>query len=275
MKRHPRFGVAAGLAAALLLTACGGDDDATAADDNGDADNSAAVEEDLALISDGTLSVCSDVPYAPFEFEDADAPSGFSGFDIDLMQAIADNLGLELEVQITGFDAIESGAALTADQCDVAASAMTISEARAENLGFTEPYHEVDQSLLVSTDSGAASLDDFADLTLGVQGATTGEAYAEENAPTEPVAYDDDGLLWQAIQGGVIDGILQDEPVNAVHADEDGYEIVEVFETDEEYGFAVKVEGKEALLAALNDQLGEMRADGTYDEIFGTYFAES
>lgn len=265
MKRHPRRGLlAAFAAAALLLTACG--------DDNGDV---SPAGDDLGLISPGTLTVCTDAPYAPFEFEDPDAPSGYSGFDIDLMQAIADNLDLELSVLLQGFDALESGTALAADQCDIAASAMTITEQRAENLGFSDPYYDSLQSLLVSTEAGLASLDEFSGRNLGVQGATTGAAYAEENAPdgAQIIEFPGDAELWQAMQAGNIDGILQDLPVNIEHADTDGYEIVEEFDTGEQYGFAVKREGKDALLEAVNEQLAQLREDGTYDEIYNEYFA--
>ncbi len=104
--------------------------------------------EGLELISDGTLVVCSDIPYAPFEFEE---DGEFTGFDIELMRAIATKLGLELEVKAIGFDPIQSGTALNSDQCDVAASAMTITEEREENLDFTDGYYDAKQSLLVAT----------------------------------------------------------------------------------------------------------------------------
>lgn len=277
MRPHTRFGVAAGLTATLLLAACGGDDDETTTEadeaEEGEAEEGEAAE-DLSLINEGTLTVCSDIPYAPFEFEDPDAETGFSGFDIDLMHEIAHNLDLELEVLVTGFDAIESGTALSADTCDIAASAMTITEEREENLNFSDPYYDSLQSLLVSTEAGVSSLDEFGGRPLGVQGATTGSEYAYENAPedTDIIEYPDDGVMWQAMQAGEIDGILQDLPVNVEHAKEEGYELVEEFDTGEQYGFAVKEEGKEALLEAVNSQLSELRDNGTYDEIYNSYF---
>jgi polar amino acid transport system substrate-binding protein len=257
---------------ALALTACGDDDGDTT--DTGDGDTPDAA--DLALIDDGVLTVCSDLPYAVFEFEDADAPSGYSGFDIDLVQEMADRLELDLEVIVTSFDAIESGAAMAADQCDLAASAMTITEERAANIAFSDPYFETGQSLLVPTGSDATTLADFGGLTLGVQGATTGEDYATENAPegTEIVGMPDDPTLRQAIEGGTIQGILQDFDTNLTITDElEGYEIAEVYDTGEEYGFGMKVEGQEALLEQVNELLADMRGDGTYDEIHSRYFS--
>lgn len=258
---------------ALALTACGDDDngDSTETENGG-----AAAGEDLDLVNEGTLTVCSDLPYAVFEFEDESAPSGYSGFDIDIMQEMADRLELELEVIVTAFDAIESGSAMAADQCDIAASAMTITEERAENIAFSDPYFETGQSLLVPTESGLTSLDELAGMTIGVQEATTGQDYATENAPsdTEIVGMPDDPTLRQAIEAGTIDAILQDFVTNVTITQElEGYELAEEFATDEEYGFGMRPEGKEALLEAVNGLLADMREDGTYDELYEQYFS--
>lgn len=250
---------AAVAAIALTAAACGGSDDPAA---EGDA---AAYE----LVQDGTLTVCTDAPYPPFEFEDADAPSGFSGFDIDLVQEMVDLEGLELNVVVTSFDAIQSGTALAADSCDMAASAMTINDEREENVDFLDPYFDADQSLLSTTD-GPATLDDVT--ALGVQGDTTGAAYAEENFDGEITEYPDGAALRTALEAGNIEAILQDLPVNALIAQEDdSYTIAETYPTGEQYGFAV-AEGNTALRDALNARLAELRDNGTYDEIFAEYF---
>lgn len=98
------------------------------------------------LITDGELLVCSDIPYAPFEFEGDDGE--FTGFDIELVRAIGHRIGLDVEVIALGFDPIASGTALNAGQCDLAASAITITEERAESLLFSDPYYDATQSLL-------------------------------------------------------------------------------------------------------------------------------
>ncbi|MGH8776531.1 MAG: transporter substrate-binding domain-containing protein [Jiangellaceae bacterium] len=263
--------LAALAAGAMLLTACGDDDgDATTAPENDD-----TPAADFGLVEEGTLSVCSDVPYSPFEVEDADAPSGYSGFDIDLMQAIADDLGLDLAVRDLGFDAIQSGAALGAGQCDVAASAMTITEEREENVNFADPYFDADQSLLVKGDSGYTALADLAGQSIGVQADTTGQAYAVENAPegVEVVEFPDAAALFAALEAGSIVGILQDLPVNADRANQDDtVVIVETFPTGEQYGFATAEDSEPALLEAINSSLATLREDGTYDELYEQYF---
>jgi polar amino acid transport system substrate-binding protein len=268
------------VASALLLglTACGDadDDGADEIDAEGEGDGDAAADaDDLDLVAAGTLTVCSDVPYPPFEFEDADAPSGYSGFDIDLVDEIADRLDLELEVVEAGFDGLESGATLAAGQCDLAASAMTITEERADNLNFSDPYYEASQSLIVLTDSGIESLEDVSGEAIGVQGATTGAEFAEENAPedTEIQEFPSGPDLFTAMRAGQIVAGLQDLPVNVEQAqDDDDFDIVEEFDTGEEYGFAA-AQGNDDLIAAINEVLAELQDDGTYDEIYDRYFA--
>src|SRR5690606_18026494 len=178
--------------AALALAACGGGGDGgdggeTGGDGGGDASG-------LELVADGTLTVCSDIPYPPFEVEDSSAESGYSGFDMDVMHEIATRLDLTLSAQDVSFDALQSGAVLGAGQCDVGAPAVAISVEGAQNLAFSDPYYDSRQSLLVPADSGVTSLDNFGG-SLGVQQGTTGQSYAEEHAPegAELIEFPSDG----------------------------------------------------------------------------------
>lgn len=256
------------LAAASLLTlglaACGTDDDG---DETVDA---SAID----LIDDGKLIICSDAPYPPFEMEDSSSPMGWTGFDMDLMAEIADGLDLEPEVRPSSFEGLQSGLALNSGQCDIVASAMTITDERAENLDFSDGYYDSLQSLLVAEDSDISGIDDLDGQRVAVQQGTTGAAYAEENATgAELVSFPNDPGMWQAIQAGQVDAILQDLPVNIEHTRNGDYTIAEEFSTDEQYGFAVQ-QGNTALVDAVNEQLDEMRDDGRYDEIYDRYFAE-
>lgn len=264
-------------ALALTLAACGGEE---AVEDTTDDTTEAAADDaaDLDLVAADTLTVCSEVPYEPFEFEDPDAPSGYSGFDIDLMQEIADRNDLELVVVNTGFEGLTSGAEMAAGTCDVAASAITITEERAANVDFTEPYYSAIQSLLVPVDADIASIDDLVEgVTVGVQSGTTGAAYAEENVPGAEIrSYEGGGELFTALEAGQIEAILQDEPVNANRADQDdNVEVVETYDTGEDYGFALQQDRGDGLLALLNGTLDELRDDGFYEELFDTYFGEA
>ena len=261
MRTFRTLRVGATLAAlALAATACGGGDDGGG---------------EFGTVTEGTLTVCSEVPYAPFEMEDSSTDTGYTGFDIDLMDAIAEELELELAVVNSGFDSLTSGAAMAAGDCDVAASAMTITEEREENVDFSDPYYNAAQSLLVTADSDVTQLSDLAGATIGVQSGTTGEAYANENAPedAEIRSYESGADLFVALEAGEIDAILQDLPVNVERASQDdNLQVVETYETDENYGFAFPEEGSEDLLEAVNSALQTLRDEGTYDELYQKYF---
>lgn len=261
--------LASALALSTVLAACGSDDGGDSAGDSGGSGD----ESGLTTVASGTLTVCSDVPYPPFEDFDETSESGFKGFDIDIVQAIADGLELELAVKDSSFDALQSGQALNAAQCDIAASAMTITEERKAALDFSDGYYDSQQSLLVAEDSDIASIEDLDGVKVGVQQGTTGKAYAEENATgAELVSFPSDAEMFQAIKAGQVEALLQDLPVNINHQDQGGFSVVETYSTDESYGLAMK-KGNTALVEAVNEQLSEMRDDGTYDEIYNAYFA--
>ncbi len=243
---------------ALTLTACG-------SDDNGGSG-------EISTVSEGTLTVCSGIPYVPFEYEEN---GEYTGFDLDLVGEIAEGLDLDLKVRDSSFDGLQSGAAMAAGQCDVAASAITITEEREENVDFSYPYYDSKQTLLVPSDSDIQSIDDLPGTRVGVQQGTTGQLYAEENVPdgAKIVSYPSDAELYQAIRSGSIDAILQDLPVNLAHTEGGDYKIVEEYDTNEKYGFAFKEEGAEALLKAVNERLAKLRKNGTYDKLYNQYFS--
>ena len=252
----------AALALGLSLAACGGGDSGGSSGSGGSG---------LQLISDGQLKVCSDAPYLPFDNIDG---STFTGFDGDLMTKMAAGMKLDLVPQDSSFDALKSGLALDSNQCDVVASAMTITPERAQKLDFTDGYYNSEQSLLVSSDSSIASIDDLAGKKVGVQTGTTGETYAKDHVPsdTQVVSFPDDSTMFNAIKGGSVDALLQDLPVNLEHTKDGSYQIVEKYDTGEQYGFAVK-KGNTSLLDALNTQLKDLRDSGEYDTIYNKYFS--
>jgi polar amino acid transport system substrate-binding protein len=261
--RRPRTLVALLAVPLLALAACGGDDDAT--------------EEGSDGGGGSTLTICSDIPYEPMEFEDPDAPSGYSGFDIDLVQAIADGADRELEVKVTGFDGIF--AALDAEQCDAVVSSVTITEERKENMDFSEPYFDSNQSLMVLEENEAtyATLADLAGKNIGVQSGTTGEEYAQSNTPDGATitALPGSADLFAALESGTIDAVLQDYPINAYRATQnDKVVLTERIVTDEQYGMAVRT-GDTETLTLLNDGLATAKEDGTYEELYRKYFGEA
>jgi polar amino acid transport system substrate-binding protein len=127
----------------------------------------------------------------------------------------------------------------------------------------------------VKADSGITSLEDLSGQRIAVQSETTGEAYAQENAPddAEIVSFENPADLFTALDAGEVEAVLQDLPVNVEAArGDDTVEVAETFTTGENYGFAARLEGKEGLIDEVNRILGEMQEDGTYDEIFNRYF---
>lgn len=271
MNTRPLFAAAATAGLILSLAACGSEESPDA--DNGDS-SPAAEAADLGLVSEGTLTVCSDVPYPPFEDFDESSPSGFSGFDIDIVQAVADGLGAELAVKDSAFDGLQSGLSLNAGECDLVASAMTITEDRAKNLDFSDGYYDSLQSLLVPSDSDIAAIADLEGKRVAVQQGTTGEAYAKENAEgAELVAFPSNAEIYQALLAGQVDAALQDLPVNVDNAKKGDFTIVEEYDTDETYGLAMK-KGNDALVDAVNEQLTALRDSGDYDELYAKYFSE-
>ena len=194
---------------------------------------------------------------------------------VELMEAIGEDLGLAVEFIDSGFDSITSGTAMVGNECDIAASAITITEERELNIDFSNGYFDADQSLMVKADSGYSSYEDLVGLRLGVQAGTTGEAYANDNNPggVEVVSFSESADLFVAMEAGDIQGILQDLPVNAERMlTDDSLTVIATYPTGEVYGFAVKEEGKEALLEAVNDALATVQSDGTYDTLYDKYF---
>jgi polar amino acid transport system substrate-binding protein len=263
----------------LLLGACSSDDDSN--ESSGDTTTTAANGTDLSsmmdgvsLVSNGKLTVCSDIPYQPFEFEDDAGQT--TGFDFDLVASMSTSLGLEEpSFQTTPFDSIIP--ALVAGNCDIIASAMTITEERQEQALFTDPYFDADQSLLV-TKANEATYPDLASLagqTIGVQSETTGADYAEENKPAGATIQEFEGAseLFAALTAGTIQAVLQDFPVNAFRANEqpDEFVVTEVFQTNESYGIAMAKENTK-LQAALNAALADFKSSGGYNALYEDWF---
>jgi polar amino acid transport system substrate-binding protein len=270
--RTPTVRILAVVAACLLVAAgCSDDDD-------GDTETSGTTTGEsgsFELVSDGTLTICSDIPYTPFEFYTEDSPDELTGFDVEIVDAMATSLDLETEWVTTPFDGIIPS--LVAGNCDMIASAMTITEERAEQVAFTDGYFDSEQSLLVRAADEATydSLESLAGRTIGVQSGTTGETFAEENLPEGATvkAFEGGEELFTALSTNDIDAALQDFPVNFVAAQDDPELVITAtFPTDEQYGFALTMENT-TLLESLNSALAELRSSGQYDEIYETWFS--
>ena len=264
MARYSRV-LAAFAALSLVVASCGGGDSSP--------DTTVAEGGTLELVKDGVLTVCSDAPYEPFEFQDENGE--WTGFDMDVVRAIATANDLELEVSVQPFDGIWLAPA--AGKCDMVASSMTITEERENAADFTKSYFDAFQSLLVRSEDAETynSLEALAGKTIAVQTGTTGEAFANENKPEGATirSFDEASAMFLALESGQVDAVLQDYLINKERADKQGTSTVSVkFEdTPEQYGFAVET-GNAALLSILNKGIDDLKASGEYQKIYDKYF---
>ncbi|GEL46236.1 transporter substrate-binding domain-containing protein [Cellulomonas hominis] len=247
----------AALAATLLLAACGGGDDAGSGDPTADGG--------VALVQEGSLTVCTNPPFEPFEYEE---DGEIVGLDMAIVGEVAKDLGVELVTKVTPFEGIQSGADLNTGNCDIVASGITITEERQAKFDFSEPYFDADQGLLVPEGSDIDSLEALEGKSIAVQQATTGETWAQENG-LQTVQFEDLGLQVQALKTGQVDAAINDIAVLGPFVTE-GFEVSANFSTGEQYGLGVK-KGSTALLDAVNGTLERIREDGTYDELYTQY----
>lgn len=257
-----------GLLAVAVLAAAGcGDDDA----DTGSGGTSGA-PAGVDLVKDGKLTNCTGLPYEPFEFEQG---GKIVGFDVDLVDLVAKELGVTQEVIDTPFDGIQSGADLNSGKCDLAAAGMTITDTRKQNFDFSDPYFDATQALVVKTGSGISDLAQLKGKKLAVQNGTTGQEYAQQNAPdAELVVFEDLGLLLTAVETGQVDAGINDNGVLYDWVkDKTDFEVSKEFNTGEQYGIGVR-KGNTALLDKINSVLSTAKSSGEYDTIYERWFGK-
>jgi polar amino acid transport system substrate-binding protein len=216
------------------------------------------------------LTVGSDVPYAPFE-EFGKSKTEFTGFDVELMEAVAEASGREAEFQDTSFDTIFTY--LAQGKFDAVASAATITPEREKTVDFTNPYYLSEQAILVKEGSEVDSVEALKGITVGAQKGTTGEEFVNEKADAgELRSYPSGPDAVNALNAGTVDAVVIDIPVaeNAVEASS-GLEVSAAIPTEENYGFAV-AQGETELLEELNEGLSEVEEDGTYAKIYEKWF---
>jgi polar amino acid transport system substrate-binding protein len=241
----------------------------------GDSTAAATPQAQVKTASPGKLVVCSDIPYAPFEYYANGADGDVTGIDIDILNGIAAKIGLTPEYVKTPFDGIF--AALAAGSCDMIASSVSITAERKQANDFSDGYFTIQQSILVrSADAALNDLPALKGKTVGGQSGTTGSAFATAGAAANGYTVKDfqqaDDLV-TALKAGQVDAVIQDSPINGYAATKSGGALVvsKVFEGEgEEYGF-VMPKNNPGLTAALNAGLKELRADGTYKTILTKY----
>ena len=275
MKKISRrsFLAAAGLSvAALALTACGGSSASTASSvassaASSEAASTSAAAGELTTVEAGKLTMATNAAFPPYEMT-TDAGE-FEGIDVDTAKAIAEKLGLELQIDDMDFDA----ALLSVQQgkADIVMAGVTVTDERKAVMDFSDSYATGIQSIIVPNDSDIASPDDLAGKTIGTQRGTTGYIYCSDDFGDENVVAYDDGLTAvQALNNGQVDAVVIDNaPAQEFVAANPGLKVLDTSYAEEDY--AIGVAKGSALEDAVNKALEELKADGTLQAIVDKY----
>ena len=271
MKKITRrsFLAAAGLSvAALALTACGGSSSsvassvASSAAASSEAASTSAAAGELTTVEAGKLTMATNATFPPYEMT---TDSGeFEGIDIDTAKAIADKLGLELQIDDMDFDA----ALLSVQQgkADIAMAGVTVTDERKAVMDFSDSYATGIQSIIVPNDSDIASPDDLAGKKIGTQRGTTGYIFGDDAV----VAYDNGLTAVQALNNGQVDAVVIDNaPAKEYVAANPGLKVLDTSYAEEDY--AIGMAKGSSLEAAVNAALEELKADGTLQAIVDKY----
>lgn len=223
----------------------------------------------------GTLTVCSDIPYAPFEYYANGADGDVIGIDADIVNGVAAELKMKVNFIKTPFDGIF--ASLAAGNCDMIASSVSITAERKQANDFSAGYFKIQQTIMVrKADAALNDLPTLKGKVVAAQAATTGADFAKAGATAnnytvkEFQGADD---MTTALKAGQVDAVIQDSPINGYAATKSEGELVvtKVFAGgDEEYGFVVPKDNP-ALTAALDSGLDKLKASGKYQEILSKY----
>ncbi len=272
-----------GTAMVLSLAACGGSastasseaasSEAASSEETSEAASSETASEstdaaELTTVTAGKLTMSTNAAFPPYEMTADDG--SFEGIDIEVAAAIADKLGLELQVDDMDFDA-----ALLAAQngkSDMVMAGVTVTDERQKVMDFSDTYAEGIQSVIVPEDSDIASVDDLAGKTIGTQRGTTGYIYCTDDFGEDSVVAYDNGLTAvQALNNGQVDAVVIDNaPAKEFVAANTGLKILDTAYAQEDYAIGV-AKGNTALLDAINGALEELQADGTLQSIVDKY----
>jgi polar amino acid transport system substrate-binding protein len=209
--------------------------------------------------------VATDATWAPFEYRDDN--NNIVGFDIDLMNAIADKAGIQIEFQDVGFDALLAG--MAQGTYDAAISSITITEDRAKSMLFSDPYFVAGQNIVVQkSNTKITDEESLTGMKIGAQLGTTGESLAKAVDGADVKSYNQIGLAIQDLLNGQIDAVICDTPIAKGYVNKNAATLKMIGEalTTENYGIAV-AKGKTELLNKINQGLAAIKADGTVDKI--------
>lgn len=222
---------------------------------------------EVTTVEPGVLTMGTNATFPPYEYKDGD---DVVGIDAEIAQALADKLGLQLEIVDMDFDSLV--ASVQSGKIDMSLAGMTVTEERKQNVDFTDSYATGVQVIIVKEDSDIASADDLEGKLIGVQQGTTGHLYcADDFGEDNVIPYANGATAVQALLQGKVDCVVIDqEPAKAFVEANEGLKILETAYTTEDYAAAVSKDNP-ALTAALNSALQELKDDGTIQGILDKY----
>jgi polar amino acid transport system substrate-binding protein len=222
----------------------------------------------VKIVKAGTLTVCTHLPYKPFQYNQGGT---VVGFDVDMMDLVAKKLKLKQSIFDTPFEGIESGQSLNTGKCDVAAAGMTINRRRAGKVDFSRPYFNSGLVLMARRQPRLTSADIGGDgLRVGVVVGTTAQEYARARGWTLK-AYENSVTELGALRTGQVDVLVQDDPVVRywlTDQDNADFAIVAGLRTRERYGFAVRKARNPGLLRVIDQVIAQSKSDGAYRRIY-------
>ncbi|MEU5690691.1 ABC transporter substrate-binding protein [Actinosynnema sp. NPDC020468] len=228
----------------------------------------------VPLIKPGKIVTCTHLSYKPFQFSEGDKTVGF---DVDLVDLVAKDLGVTQEIFDTPFETITSGEAFNTSKCDVAAAGMTINDTRKQAIDFSDPYFDASQALLVKKDSTYKGLEDLKGKKVGVQQDTVGEEYANAHSAEfgyTVIQFEDLPLMETAVRTGAVDAAVNDNGVLLDYAkDYPDTAVPKEFDTGDKYGIGMK-KGSTTLLTKVNEVLKKAKDSGDYDKIYEKWFGK-
>ena len=270
-KKLAAIAMATAMAASLAACSSKPAETTAAAEENEEttaeaAEGSEAAEAGDSAFAGKTLVMSTNAEFAPYEYHDG---NDIVGIDVDIANAICEDMGASLEITDVAFDSIipevQSGKA------DFAAAGMTVTEDRQTQVDFSDTYATGVQSVIVTEDSDIKSLDDLKGKQIGVQQGTTGDLYSTDDFGEDAVVAYDSGLTAvQALNNGQVDAVVIDNaPAKEYVAANPGLKVLDTSYAEEDY--AIGMAKGSALEDAVNKALEELKADGTLQAIVDKY----
>lgn len=212
-----------------------------------------------------TLVMATNAEFPPYEYHEGD---DIVGIDAEVAGLIAQELGMELEIEDMAFDSVL--AAVQSGKADIAMAGITVTEDRKLAVNFSDPYTKATQVIIVQEDSEIASKDDLEGKTIGVQLGTTGDIYVED--VTDSIERYNKGFeAVQALMQGKIDAVVIDnEPAKYFVSQNEGIKLIDEPFTEEEYAIAVGKDNEE-LLSQINEALATIQESGEFQKILDKY----